>query len=127
MRPGHVELSMENLSKLDSGKLAACFDHHLQNVLRDCEDRPHETGKRKIVLEIEITPVADEVSISHVATVYNVKTAVPKAKTRAIMLPAKMVKDAHGRERIETCFEPSDDGDDPDFLRQHEQQHRETA
>jgi hypothetical protein len=124
MRPGHKELKMENLHQLDGGKLAACFDHHLQNILRDCEDRPHEDGKRKLVLESEVSPVADDVSISHVTTVYNVKASVPKAKTRPIVLPAKVTKDSQGRARIETSFEPSDDGEDPDFLDEQEKQQR---
>jgi hypothetical protein len=125
MRPGFKELNMQNLHMLDGGKLAAAFDHHLQTALMDCEDRPHDTGKRKVTLEIEIVPVPDDVSMGHVTTVYNVKTAVPKAKTRAITLPAKVVKDSHGREYVETTFAPSDDGEEPDFLKQ--QQERESA
>lgn len=52
-----VNLDFANFTQLDEGRIAKLLAIQLEAAARDIDNRPHELGKRKVILEITFTPV----------------------------------------------------------------------
>lgn len=75
------ELSLEKLADLDDGRVLIAWEHALNRVMLDCEDRPG-AGVRKVTLELTLTPVCDD--NGYMVTVegkFVVKDTIPPRKT----------------------------------------------
>ncbi len=54
-----VPFSIANLKDLDQGKGVAIFEHLLKLAAIDCSERPAESKVRKVVLEVQMSPVCE--------------------------------------------------------------------
>ena len=78
-----VALSLDTIRQLDNGRVFEAFSQALSRAVRDCEDRPGEDKARKVVLQIELTPVVQEEHVpTTVALLCQVKDTVPTRKSR---------------------------------------------
>lgn len=55
-----TELTLENLPKLDFGKISIAFGDHVKRAVDDCMDRPGDSSTRKVVLEVLVNPAKDQ-------------------------------------------------------------------
>lgn len=54
-----IPLNLQTLDRLDP-KLQAAFSTHLRRAVQDCLDRPAEKKARRVLLEVEVTPILDD-------------------------------------------------------------------
>lgn len=54
------EVSLDTLKELDGGKAWHAFQRHVRRAAMDCMDRPGDAKPRKVVLELELTPVTED-------------------------------------------------------------------
>ncbi len=52
-----VQLTVASIEQIDEGRLGKAFLMHLKRLIQDCNDRPKEKKKRKLVMEIDMVPV----------------------------------------------------------------------
>jgi len=74
-------LRLETLTKLARGLLAAEVDQELAEITADLEQRPGLKKPRKLVIEIQLTPVPDEDNpdaLKSTATQFSVQKTLPK-------------------------------------------------
>jgi len=72
------EFKLETLALLDGGKIPIAFDKLLKQAQMDCKDRPAVKKPRKIVLQMEVTPVVDEMGmLDSVDTTFQLKYVSP--------------------------------------------------
>lgn len=77
------KFTLENLAKMDSGRIAIAFEQACKRVALDCEDRPVEKKARKVVLELEFEPVTDASGLcEQVNTRIQVKENLPARKSK---------------------------------------------
>lgn len=81
-----VELTLSNLKDLDQGKVPIMFGLELKKALQDCLNRPSLKKARKVTLELEITPVANEGECEKVLIGFDVKSRIPPRRTEAVPL-----------------------------------------
>lgn len=60
MSINEVQFSFKTLSGMDGGKLEKLLAYHINNMKRDCENRPNERKARKVLIEMSMIPVPDE-------------------------------------------------------------------
>lgn len=53
-------LNLEQLAKIDGGRISVCFQRELERCVRDIEDRPADDRDRIINVKIKLTPDAGE-------------------------------------------------------------------
>jgi hypothetical protein len=82
----HVDLT--NLHTLEpTGSLNRAFANKLRQVCEDCMDRPHEGDKRKVIMEVEVTPRLDGEDVaSGVTLAFNFKSAIPPLKSTVYLV-----------------------------------------
>jgi hypothetical protein len=51
------EFNLQNLAHVSGGRIEAIFKRHIQRALLDCEDRPGDKTKRKVTIDVLISPV----------------------------------------------------------------------
>lgn len=74
---------LAELSNIDGGRVAVAFAQALQRAVADCEDRPGEEKARKVMLQMELSPVVDEEgNCEGVNTAFQIKDNVPTRKSR---------------------------------------------
>lgn len=56
------DVTLSNLGEMSGGAVSVQFQRHLARAFADCEDRPGDKTARKIVLEIEVVPVVDQLA-----------------------------------------------------------------
>ena len=78
-------LSLQGLTAIDSGIVAARFDADLAACLEDIADRAHDTGKRSVQLTISLVPVPQSQG-SEVMTEVQIKSSVPVARSKAFAM-----------------------------------------
>jgi hypothetical protein len=82
---GLEKFSLASLATFDNGRIAANFDQLLDGAIRDCQDRPNDDKPRKLLVQIEISPVSDvengQVICSGTNTSFQLKSTVPTRKT----------------------------------------------
>ncbi len=80
------QLKLENLAKLDFGKIPAAFDAEVLRCVADCKDRPLDDKPRKVSLTFNLWPKADVdgtgVVCQDVDVECEVTSTVPKRRTR---------------------------------------------
>lgn len=76
-------LSLGALKDIDMGKIDVVFRRALEQVARDCADRPGDKSSRKVRLEVEIKPAADESGVCNFVDVgFTITSKVPAFRTR---------------------------------------------
>lgn len=81
------KLTLQGLTGLDNGKAAAVFQHELRKVVKDCVDRPGESGARKVYLEVSVKPSQDAAGICETAEVeFEVKSKIPTQRTKTYQM-----------------------------------------
>jgi len=87
-------LNLESLHDLDGGRPAAAFLQRLTQAVRDCQDRPGDDRHRKVVMQVELWPVADHdeetqaVYLAGVKVAFQFKTTIPTQQTRDYTMAA---------------------------------------
>lgn len=77
------QFSLDNLSELDGGKAALAFELHVRRAALDCSDRPADPKARKIVFQVDLTPVMEPGGdCTDVDVRIGVKSTVPPHKTK---------------------------------------------
>lgn len=73
-----MELTLENVSSLDFGKLSAAFNQHMQRATMDCMDRPGDDHDRKVILTFCLKPEKSQSGLTdHVLLEAQVSSKVP--------------------------------------------------
>lgn len=111
------QLKLESLKDLDAGKAVIAFERHLTRAANDCADRPGDRKPRKVILEINLTPVLDEdLDCTEVKAQIQVTSKVPVHRTKVYSLGMRrngiLVFNEDSPEAIDqTTLLPDDDGE----------------
>jgi hypothetical protein len=82
-----VQFTLASLQDLDGGKAVKAFEQHVRRAAIDCMDRPADATARKVVLELELTPVMDQAGeCTEVNARFKAASAVPKHQTKLYSL-----------------------------------------
>lgn len=80
-------LSLETMSLVDHGKIAAALDLHLKRCSQDCIDRPGDANPRKVALTINLKPkLQQDGDVTDVYAEFEIASTVPKHRSRPIHL-----------------------------------------
>jgi len=86
---GLFYLNLATLTELDGGKASIAFRRSLEDAAKDCIDRPMEKRVRKVVFELELTPMASEdpefegtMRTKGITGEFKIKTSIPNRKTQ---------------------------------------------
>lgn len=50
------EFKVQEIGEIDGGRPAAAINRDIRQAVADCLDRPGDDSRRKVVIEIEVTP-----------------------------------------------------------------------
>lgn len=81
-----VRLTLEELARLDNGKVAAIFARELRHVVTDCVDRPTDKSLRKITMTVSVAPQECDGVCDTVESEITIKSSVPDRRTRPYQL-----------------------------------------
>lgn len=81
-----VTLTLEQLAKIDNGKVAAVFQQELRRVVNDCVDRPTDNKPRKVNMTVSVAPQESDGVCATVEMEVVVKSSVPDRRTRPYQL-----------------------------------------
>ncbi len=83
-RDGRTILTLQTIGQIDNGKVALAVNQALRMCTLDVEDRPGDSGKRKVQLTIELTPrlARDNAALEYVVPRFRVKATVPERTSR---------------------------------------------
>ena len=77
-----VKLSLDSLMELDGGRAAMAFQHELEKIVQDLDDRPGDKTARKVMIQLSIMPEqTDNGSAVTSEVAFRVKSSVPDRKT----------------------------------------------
>lgn len=78
-----LALGFDSLADLDDGRVNALLKHHLKRIAEDCISRPNDATTRKVVLEFNVKPVANqEGDIDFVRVNIEARSKIPIYRTR---------------------------------------------
>lgn len=97
------DVSFGALANLRGGAFAAEVDIELGQLVRDMELRPRDKKVRKLLIEVELEPVAelddsDRLQLEGAVITARVSGKVPKISAKPVV--AKLVRDPSGRTRL---------------------------
>lgn len=73
----------ESLMRMDGGRIALAINNELHRVIEDLSDRPADRTARKVIIQIEISPVGDGSVADSTKVGFQVKSTVPTKKSRS--------------------------------------------
>ena len=81
------KLRLDTLGTVDA-RIEKLFQKHLAHIVRDCEDRPSDTGERTITLQFAVTPCLnpDTRECDEVGIAIQCKSSVPKFHTKPFQM-----------------------------------------
>lgn len=82
-------LDLRALGEFDGGRLASAFDLELAKVVHDLSDKPGDTTARKLILQIDFSPVAPSGVIDDVKVGIQVHAKVPSQKSRTYSMTVR--------------------------------------
>ena len=89
------EFNLSNVEHMADGTIAAVFDVHMARAIADAEDHPGNKKGRKVILELEVTPVVlQDGAVTEVEIEAKVKSSVPAHVSRPIECEIKIVERA---------------------------------
>lgn len=76
--------TLQNLSELDAGRICESWNQAVMRAANDCDDRPALKKPRKIMLELELTPVfqQDGAFLDSLNGTFRVKESVPTRESK---------------------------------------------
>ena len=77
-----VPLTLQNLKQLDLGKIEVCFNHELEQAVRDCLDRPELKKVRQVAVIFSLAPVTEGGQCERVDVACDIKAKTPPRRTR---------------------------------------------
>jgi hypothetical protein len=90
---GLLLFDLQNLKDLDGGKAMRAFRRLVEEFVADCTDRPLEDRPRKVVMELQLTPVAaedpefeDTLRTKGLTATFNLNAVIPDRRTRPYSL-----------------------------------------
>lgn len=99
-------LSISTLQDIDGGKPATAINHALRQIANDVIDRPNDKAKRKVLVQIEMSPMLDSDlgTLDTIAVGVKVKTTVPVRQS--LMYPMLPLKDGRLSFEPRSPFDP---------------------
>jgi hypothetical protein len=88
---GPTQFTLSSIRDIDRGKIELAINHALKQCVLDIEDRPGDKAKRKVTIQIEMTPQLDKnlAVLDTVAVQFRVATAIPVRQSSIYpMLPS---------------------------------------
>lgn len=86
----HHFFTLDNLPKLDSGKVALAFSHELRRCALDCIDRPGDSSVRTVAIKAALKPVLDaDGSCDTVEVEFEVSGKVPVRRSKVFSMATK--------------------------------------
>ena len=80
---GFKKFTLGELTELDSGRVDVAWNKAVERVVRDCMDRPGDSSSRKVLLQLELTPVVSaEGDCEEVHGAFQIKDTVPTRKSK---------------------------------------------
>ena len=77
------KFAIENLPEVDDGKIKLAVNRAIQQAYDDMVQRPGDRSKRKVSLDIEFTPMADDDGLLHsVSTEFAIGVKVPERRSK---------------------------------------------
>jgi hypothetical protein len=86
------QLTIETMGQLDDGAVGVVVNQLITDILKDCEERPGLDKKRKLTLELTVTPVLDKVRpvLKGVDIDTSVKATIPSQALRTAYCQANL-------------------------------------
>jgi len=83
-----LKFKVETMADIDGGRLKAAIEKQLKRCVDDCKDRASLDKPRKVMIELCLTPVADDTTgeAEQVWLDYQVKTAIPSLHREGLSL-----------------------------------------
>lgn len=79
------KLSLDTLHTAEGGRVALLFKRHLERAVQDCEDRPGDKNKRKVTVNLLLSPVIGQDGATCDTNVeIELTSSIPKHITRPI-------------------------------------------
>lgn len=79
----YEQITLAKLATIDCKRIAIAFDQAIRNLATDCDDRPGDKRARKVVLQVELTPMPDESGVAdEVAMKVQIKESLPTRKSK---------------------------------------------
>jgi hypothetical protein len=95
-----VFFELSSLKELDGGKAAIAFRRAVEDGVKDCQDRPTDDRPRKVFLELQLVPIAEEdpqfentYRAGLITGQFRIKTTLPHRQTK----PYSFGLDGQGR------------------------------
>ncbi|WP_010586285.1 hypothetical protein [Schlesneria paludicola] len=86
-----IGLNLESLHALGDGELGVLIRNQLQRISQDCVNRPHDTTKRKVILEISAAPIVNSHGeFTHANIEVECKAKIPVFRTTPYQMKADM-------------------------------------
>lgn len=105
-----MRLNLGTLGDLRGGAVGKIFDQKLSGVIADCNDRPGNKTARKVIIEVAVTPVDDDLEGEKVDIECSVHSKVPVMAIKAHQARVSKTRDkATGRDVYHADF-----GGDPE-------------
>ena len=83
-----IKLTLDKMGQIDSGRAMAAFQNCLQRVVQDCVDRPGVKTKRKVILEMVVSPVpyveGNTIDCESIAATIKAKCLIPNYETQEL-------------------------------------------
>jgi hypothetical protein len=83
------EFTFDDLAKLDGGAIKIAVEQALQDVIKDCVDRPFVSGKRGITINLGIKTICSANDIEEVAIDVQISRKMPAKATRSYRMKPK--------------------------------------
>jgi hypothetical protein len=78
-----TKLTLENICKVDAGKVEAMVNRAIAQVVDDMQQRPGDESQRRVVLTMAFKPESSEEGVlDNVATEFTVSVSVPPRRSR---------------------------------------------
>lgn len=120
-----IPLKLENLQKLDGGRVSVAFQQQLQRAVQDCIDRPGDDSVRTVALEVKFKPVIETNTgaCEGASGTFHIKSKVPERKSKTYDFGVKQNGELFWSENSPTVLDQStiDDADETGRVkRKHE-------
>ncbi|MEQ8822664.1 MAG: hypothetical protein RLY93_20700 [Sumerlaeia bacterium] len=116
--PERPKVTIENIGRLQKGVVGHEFNALIRDALRDCDDRPTNSGARKVGMEVILTPVADDAGgAGGVDLQVKLTSKRPPLESRKHFAKTICLSGPGGQETVE-AFMPPDTADTPDMFEQ---------
>jgi len=101
------KLELRELATISHGRLAAAFDHHLEECIADCLDRPAVNKPRAVTVTVEIRPKdLEKGELETIATVVKIGAKLPGKATAPITMDVR--KSQKGAQAVYNDHSPDD-------------------